>query len=291
MESLYLLSDYLPSDMRFVDFDNERLGAYVRIQGFLWANAQYKIPKVSLDKIARASGLDGSLLETVLDLAVSVELIKEESTQFVFTHIQKCIKDLANRRKSFREASKKRRAKLLELKGSVNVDAMLTSTCSPHSVPLNINSHINSHINSNIDLNKEDKINTKAQPDPIETLKDLAEHKPQSFKIKKSKPTFDPTGKIKFKDWVYLKEGDQERLEKRMYNLGVDKSWFPRLVEILDAWFEQNPHMRQARTDDYKALIGWPMNELMKQYKAHQELGVANSKFNFYDNKKASNEH
>ncbi len=53
---------------------------------------------------------------------------------------------------------------------------------------------------------------------------------------------------------------------------GLTEDDFKDAVRLLDGWFSNNPGMRQERTDDYKALIGWPLKEVVKRKTEQQRF-------------------
>ena len=82
---------------------------------------------------------------------------------------------------------------------------------------------------------------------------------PKILKVK-----FNPEGKKKYLDWVYLSPEQFERVRKNYEESGLDRNDFDEAVRELDTWFENNQNMRPKRCDDAKALMGWPKEKAMK---------------------------
>lgn len=92
---------------------------------------------------------------------------------------------------------------------------------------------------------------------------------PPKGKARKVKPSFNPTGKEKYLDHVYLSDKQFEEVRDYYVSHGLDEPDFWVAVRELDTWFENNPGKRAVRTNDAKALKGWPMQRAI-QLKADQ---------------------
>lgn len=78
-------------------------------------------------------------------------------------------------------------------------------------------------------------------------------------------PKFNPVGKKKFLDWVYLSQEQYDSVRAYYVERGCSPEDFQEAVRALDAWFENNQKMRLVRTDDAKTLKGWPLDEALKR--------------------------
>lgn len=101
-------------------------------------------------------------------------------------------------------------------------------------------------------------------------------NKPQKVAKLKSKFSLEnwkpPEGKTKYADYVYLTEAEYAKAEKFYQNLGLGSDGVKRALQHLDAWFVSNPKKRAERTDDYRALIGWPAQRVMEEMAALNRL-------------------
>ena len=88
---------------------------------------------------------------------------------------------------------------------------------------------------------------------------------PALVKPKKPRPQFNPEGKTKYLDWVYLSTDQYKRVVKYYEEKGLDFNDFKEAVRELDRWFSDNPKKRQKRTDDAKALMGWPLDRALER--------------------------
>lgn len=88
---------------------------------------------------------------------------------------------------------------------------------------------------------------------------------PQEGETKKPKPVFNPEGKTKYHDWVYLSDEQFERVKRYYTAKGLSSDDFLEAVRELDSWFENNPQKRPKRTDDAKALMGWPLDRALQR--------------------------
>jgi hypothetical protein len=86
--------------------------------------------------------------------------------------------------------------------------------------------------------------------------------KKRTLKPKEFNP---PEGKTKYLKWVYLTDQEKEALINRFKAEGLDKNDVKRAIEHLDCWFENNQKKRFDRTDDYRALIGWPLEKVRQE--------------------------
>jgi hypothetical protein len=84
-------------------------------------------------------------------------------------------------------------------------------------------------------------------------------------KLKRIKPRFNPEGKTKFLDWVYMDKDQWARIKQYYEQRGLDWDDLQEAIRELDTWFTNNPHMRAERTDDAKALMGWPLENALKR--------------------------
>lgn len=78
---------------------------------------------------------------------------------------------------------------------------------------------------------------------------------------KNKNPVFDPTGKTKYLDWVYLSDEEMEKLQAYYERNQLDMEDLSEAIRQLDAWFENNQHMRSKRICDAKTLRTWPMEK------------------------------
>ncbi len=97
---------------------------------------------------------------------------------------------------------------------------------------------------------------------------------------KKPPPLFDPTGKTKFLDWVYLSDEQYKRVVKYYEGKGLGPDEFNEAVRELDAWFSNNPKMRAKRTDDGKALIGWPLDRALQRKRELMQTALTEKRYN-----------
>lgn len=81
----------------------------------------------------------------------------------------------------------------------------------------------------------------------------------------KPKPQFNPEGKTKYLDWVYLSTDQYRRVVRYYEEKGLDYNDFKEAVRELDRWFGDNPKKRAKRTDDAKALMGWPLDRALER--------------------------
>lgn len=84
-------------------------------------------------------------------------------------------------------------------------------------------------------------------------------------KVNGHKPVFDPKNKTKYLDWVYLSTEQYQSVKEYYQQRGLGKEVFEEAIRNLDAWFANNPKMRPKRTDDARALKGWPLDEALKR--------------------------
>lgn len=89
---------------------------------------------------------------------------------------------------------------------------------------------------------------------------------------KKTVLKFNPENKTKYLDWVYLSEEQFESVKLYYQNKGLSSEDFQEAVRELDAWFSNNQHMRDKRTDDSKALKGWPLDRALQRKANLQRL-------------------
>lgn len=85
-------------------------------------------------------------------------------------------------------------------------------------------------------------------------------------------PTFNPNGKTKYFDNVYLDARQLERVKIYYQKRGLNGDDIKEAIRLLDAWFGDNPKMRLKRTDDAKALIGWPFERVLERNKKQLAL-------------------
>lgn len=88
----------------------------------------------------------------------------------------------------------------------------------------------------------------------------------------KTKREFNPEGKTKYLDWVYLDDAQFERVKKYYADKGFGPDEFQEAIRALDKWFDDNPGMRKKRTDDAKALMGWPLERAIARRKQMLDL-------------------
>jgi len=79
-------------------------------------------------------------------------------------------------------------------------------------------------------------------------------------------------GKKRYLDWVYLDEKQLKRATAQYTAKGLTKDDLADAIRLLDAWFENNKKIRKSRTDDAKALIGWPLDEVLKRKTSEKKL-------------------
>lgn len=82
---------------------------------------------------------------------------------------------------------------------------------------------------------------------------------------KKAPKLFNPEGKTKFMDWVYLSDDQLNRVESYYKSKGLEPNDLKEAIRELDRWFHDNPKKRLTRTDDAKALMGWPLDQAIKR--------------------------
>lgn len=82
-----------------------------------------------------------------------------------------------------------------------------------------------------------------------------------------SQPKFDPNGKTKYKDWVYLSDEQLKRVQLYYEKHGLNVADLKEAIRELDRWFSDNPKMRAKRVDDAKALMGWPFDRAIQRRK------------------------
>ena len=76
---------------------------------------------------------------------------------------------------------------------------------------------------------------------------------------------FNPAGKKKYLDNVYLDDKQLERVKKYYQRKGLEPEDLQEAIRELDRWFTENPKMRLKRVDDAKALMGWPLDNALKR--------------------------
>lgn len=81
---------------------------------------------------------------------------------------------------------------------------------------------------------------------------------------RKQKPKFSPEGKTKYLDWVYLSDEQFARVQSYYEKKGLGADEFHDAIRALDLWFQNNQKMRDERTDDAKALMGWPLQKALE---------------------------
>lgn len=89
---------------------------------------------------------------------------------------------------------------------------------------------------------------------------------------KRKKLAFDPTGKDKYEDHVWLSKEQFERVRAYFKKKGHGKDVFDEAVRELDRWFADNPTMRAKRVDDAKALMGWPLDRAIERKRRELSL-------------------
>lgn len=108
--------------------------------------------------------------------------------------------------------------------------------------------------------------------DTIKELKKLKELKEDKNTLKRvPKPKFNPTGKRKFLDHVYLTDDQYEEVKQYYTKQGYGPDVFKEAVSVLDSWFEDNPAMRQKRVNDAKTLKGWPLQRALEKLSAERK--------------------
>ena len=92
------------------------------------------------------------------------------------------------------------------------------------------------------------------------------EPEPETKKPKRiPRPKFDPTGKQKYGDWVYLSEKQKTEVVEYYKKKELDVEDLREAVTYLDAWFANNQNQRHHYVDDAKILKGWPLDRVLER--------------------------
>ena len=89
---------------------------------------------------------------------------------------------------------------------------------------------------------------------------------------KKKRRVFDPSGKKKYFDHVYLDEKQLESVKQYYQKKGLTWADCQEAMRELDRWFDDNPNKRKTRVDDAKALKGWPLDKAIRRKKDMLQL-------------------
>lgn len=84
----------------------------------------------------------------------------------------------------------------------------------------------------------------------------------------------DPNKKL-YLDAVLLTDEEFATVEKRYAKDGLTKRDVQRAIELLNGWFLRNPQKRLERTSDNRALITWPLREVIKEAAERSRLATA----------------
>lgn len=121
--------------------------------------------------------------------------------------------------------------------------------------------------NENPNFSGSEKEEEDPEEEAVEEEEDPEEKKtlPALVKPKTPKLAFNPEGKTKYLDWVYLSTDQYKRVVKYYEEKGLDYNDFKEAVRELDRWFCDNPKKRLKRADDAKALMGWPLDRALQR--------------------------
>ena len=97
------------------------------------------------------------------------------------------------------------------------------------------------------------------------TQSKVKESKEKESKGKNLRKKFNPEGKDKFQDYVYLSKDELQDLLKYYASKNLTKHDLWEAIGLLDQWFTEKPEMREKRSCDAKALKGWPLKEVVKR--------------------------
>lgn len=214
----------------------EYYGLYFALVEMLRNASNYSISWKSLPAVAMHLSIEVESLNEFLKIACSEEIqlfLKDE--QFFWSP------SLLRRMEAFDIKRQVRKdAALRRWKESRDANAMqMHNTCTANDVQM--------HCESNA-----------YKPNPIQ---------PNTIQPKQSKKraVFNPEGKTKYLDWVYLDDSQLERVKTYYKGKGLDSTDFDEAVRELDRWFVDNPHMREKRVDDAKTLMGWPLDRALQR--------------------------
>lgn len=127
-------------------------------------------------------------------------------------------------------------------------------------------------IDSTDQVSDHQKANKRPSTDQQTTT--ILEYKKEK-NTKKIKEIFNPEGKTKYLDWVYLSDEEMARVQAYYERNGLDMDDLSEAVRQLDLWFDNNRNMRPKRTSDEKALKGWPMQKAIEAKKNKTLLAKA----------------
>lgn len=122
------------------------------------------------------------------------------------------------------------------------------------------NTEINKQINKELTSNQQTTNNIQEDLRIKEGKEDINITSPTIIK-----PRFNPEGKMKFLDWVYMDKDQWARIKKYYDEKELSYEDLKEAIRELDRWFGDNPKMRAKRTDDAKALMGWPLDNALKR--------------------------
>jgi len=199
-----------------------------------------KISSADLDLYAYEMCVSEEDLKFILKTALQVGFFIEEDGFISAPALQRDIDYFEQRRDEWRQRQRKHRAS--------------------RNVTRDIN---DSHKMSKRDEEEEEEVEEEVEEEEAEEAK--PETPPNGNGHKKPPPKFDPTGKTKYLDWVYLSPEQLESVKSYYSKRGLGPEEFQEAVRELDRWFSNNPKMRDKRTDDAKALKGWPLDAALRR--------------------------
>jgi len=116
------------------------------------------------------------------------------------------------------------------------------------------------------------KKDNKSKKDKNEDIPEVANAISAQSKPKKVKPVFNPEGKTKYREYVYLDAAQLERCKEFYKSKDLEKADLSEAIDILNDWFANKPDMRAKRLDDARSLCGWCYTEVVKRKTAHLKL-------------------
>lgn len=196
----------------------------------------------------------------VIETAVSVGLFERDGNSYTYPPLISELQAFETKKKNWRARQSTSRKKRRNVTCDISVTEVVTDlNVTGDDEKENKNENKKENENKELELIIDQSIDKESEAATPEIVP------PPNPKKSKHKPKFDPTGKTKYLDWVYLSPEQYARVRAYYEARGLGLDEFEEAVRALDEWFANNPQKRMERTDDAKALTGWPLSEALKR--------------------------
>lgn len=202
-------------------------------------DAMLQIQRSDIDLYAADMRMEEVLLEEIISLALAVGLFVESDGLITAPALVREIENFEEKRDNWRTSKRQQR------------DKRRTSQNVPQD-------------KEEEDPEEEEEEDKEEDPEEVLAEPPCCTAQPPAPKSR-PKPIFNPEGKTKYLDWVYLSTDQYKRVVKYYEEKGLDYNDFKEAVRELDRWFGDNPKKRLKRTDDAKALMGWPLDRALER--------------------------